>query len=64
MDKYYKRWKVTCKEVGNDSILTPEVWGYYTEEDVIKHLGLDKDGIEWYKIEDLDAIKQMEDEEC
>lgn len=48
----YKRWKVRVKEVGNDSILTPEVWGYYTKEQVIDFLGLDKPDVEWYKIEE------------
>ena len=58
MNKYYKRWKITCKKVGNDNILTYNVWGYLTKEDVIEYLGLDEEDIEWYKIEDLDAIKE------
>lgn len=42
------------KEKGNDTILTPEVWGYKTKEDVIAYLGLNKDDVEWYEIIDLD----------
>lgn len=57
MEKFYKRWKVTVKEVGNDTILTPEVWGDKTEEDVIEQLGLRNQDVEWYRIEDLDAKK-------
>ena len=48
----YKRWKVRVKEVGNDNILTPEVWGYCTKEQVIEFLGLDKPDVEWYEIEE------------
>lgn len=55
MNMEYKRWKVTLKEVGNDTILTPEVWGYCTEEDVIEKLGLRNQDVEWYRIEDRDA---------
>lgn len=49
----YKRWKVRVKEVGNDNILTPEVWGYYTKEQVIEFLGLDKPDVEWYEMEEV-----------
>lgn len=54
MDKHYKRYRVEMKEVGKDSILTPELWGYVTEEDVIRHFGLKNEDVEWYKIIDLD----------
>lgn len=49
----YKRWKVRVKEVGNDNILTPEVWGYYTKEQVIEFLGLNKPDVEWYEMEEV-----------
>lgn len=52
----YKRWKVRVKEVGND-ILTPEVWGYYTKEQVIEFLGLNKPDVEWYEMEEISGVK-------
>jgi hypothetical protein len=53
----YKRWKVRVKEVGNDNILTPEVWGYYTKEQVIEFLGLNKPDVEWYEMEEISGVK-------
>ena len=63
MEKNYKRWKMTWKEVGDDIIYTYNVWGFLTKEDVIKYFGLDEEDVEWYKIEYLDAIKEKEDKE-
>lgn len=42
------------KEKGNDTILTPEVCGEKTKEDVIAFLGLENEDVEWYQIIDLD----------
>ena len=42
------------KEKGNDTILTPEVWGEKTKEDVIAFFGLENEDVEWYQIIDLD----------
>lgn len=63
MDKYYKQWEITWKEVGDDNIYTYNVWAFLTKEDVIKYFDLDEEDVEWYKIEDLDAIKEKEDRE-
>lgn len=54
MFRAYKRWRVKMKEKGNDTILTPEVWGEKTKEDVIAFFGLENEDVEWYQIIDLD----------
>lgn len=50
MEKEYRRWKVEAKEKYSDSILCPELHGYYDKDDVIKFFGLDQPDIEWYRI--------------
>lgn len=48
----YSHWRATIKEVGNDHILTPELWGYYDLQQAKRFFGLDEADVEWYKIED------------
>lgn len=49
----YRHWKARIKEVGNDRILEPELWGYYTLEQAKAHFGLDEADVEWYTIDDM-----------
>lgn len=49
----YKRYKVTIKEVGNTHLLTPELYGYYDRDYVIKFFGLNNKDVEWYEIEEI-----------
>lgn len=53
MEKKYRRFKARIKEKGNDTILTPEHWGYVTEEDCVKFWGLNNPDVEWYEIEEI-----------
>lgn len=46
-----KVWKLQIKEIGNDNILTPQLWADVNEEYVINFYGLKNPDIEWYKIE-------------
>ena len=50
-----RRWRCTIKEVGNDHLLTPELWGDdYTDENAcVKHWGLKESDVEWYKLEEI-----------
>lgn len=53
MVKEYRRWVVEAKEKYSDSILCPELQGYYDRNDVIKFFGLNEPDIEWYKITEI-----------
>ena len=58
----YRHWRATIKEVGNDHILTPELWGYYDLQQAKRFFGLDEADVEWYKIEDVNEKKGGNDE--
>ncbi len=49
----YHQWRARIKEVGNDTILEPELWGYSTLEQAKAFFGLDEADVEWYTIEDM-----------
>ena len=53
MEKEYKKWAVEAKEKYSDSILRPELHGYYDRNDVIEFFGLNEPDIEWYKITEI-----------
>lgn len=53
----YHQWRARIKEVGNDTILEPELWGYSTLEQAKAFFGLDEADVEWYTIEDVNEKK-------
>lgn len=43
-------WKAEIKESGNKNILTPELYGDFTEEYVVNFWGLEDPDVERYKL--------------
>lgn len=50
----YRYWKVTIKEVGNDTPLVTNYYGYADEKKLVEFFGLKEPDVEWYKLEELE----------
>lgn len=51
--KTQRHWKVTIKERNNPNLLTPELIGWYDENDIVNFLGLKQPDVEWYRLEEI-----------
>lgn len=53
MNKPFRKWKVTIKEVFSELPIHTELHGHFDLEDVKDHFGLEEPDVDWYNIEEI-----------